>query len=594
MLFRSGLGHYEQFSLQLWFLATDPGATDRKQILLTQGDTETGLSLYLFAGELYVHAWCLDDGTLNQHTLKRSDIDANQWHQVSVVYDEIASRDGVSYRLYLDGTEADATDDGFRLDQVGPIHLGGLTAAVITRFDDGETVGNSHHFAGQLTDLRLWKTALSAETITVPPDAQHPRHIAPTNHPDLLCYLPMTEGYGAPVGEHTGTRYAPTNDNPTLLTPIIYDQTPQGHHGNLVVGPDRVPGKWSAEPLPPLFPHTALSLRDGVLRLPDTATLNLVDTAFTLELWVQVVSFERPLTLLQAGPAGLLSLDIAGNLQAQLGSSLLTTAVPLEAGQWHHVAWRVESGVHTLFIDGQPQGDQPHRASLTDRVQWVFGGNFEGNLSELRIWNQAQSEDAIANQWNRRLQGNEPGLQGYWVFDTDPAQEWIDAVAALPVQLDTLEDALPDNDWVTVASAFPRQEIGLRLNQDVARPELVELNSLDLPTTGTLEVWVQFERTQAQTIFDASTATSSFRLVLDSAQVLHLDITNLAGETITAVLDLSGWPPEFDSQIHHLVVIWQTTPTTVLSLQLDDAVVYATAASGSGLQIGRASCRERV
>ncbi|MEO1182261.1 MAG: LamG domain-containing protein, partial [Cyanobacteria bacterium J06636_28] len=232
-----GLGHYEQFSLQLWFLATDPGATDRKQILLTQGDTETGLSLYLFGGELYVHAWCLDDGTLNQHTLKRSDIDANQWHQVSVVYDEIASRNGVSYRLYLDGTEADATDDGFRLDQVGPIHLGGLTAAVITRFDDGETVGNSHHFAGQLTDLRLWKTALSAETITVPPDAQHPRHIAPTNHPDLLCYLPMTEGYGAPVGEHTGTRYAPTTDNPTLLTPVIYDQTPQGHHGNLVVGP---------------------------------------------------------------------------------------------------------------------------------------------------------------------------------------------------------------------------------------------------------------------------------------------------------------------------------------------------------------------
>ncbi|MEO1182262.1 MAG: LamG-like jellyroll fold domain-containing protein, partial [Cyanobacteria bacterium J06636_28] len=56
---------------------------------------------------------------------------------------------------------------------------------------------------------------------------------------------------------------------------------------------------------------------------------------------------------------GLLSVDGTGNLQVQLGSSLLTAAVPLEAGQWHHVAWRVESGVHTLFIDGQPQGDLP-------------------------------------------------------------------------------------------------------------------------------------------------------------------------------------------------------------------------------------------
>ncbi|MEB3359020.1 MAG: LamG-like jellyroll fold domain-containing protein [Synechococcales bacterium] len=598
----AGLGHHEQLTLELWVWAEEATRRDRKQVLLTQGDAETGLSLYLFEGSLYAHAWCYHfDGTpISQETLVSNNFPSQQWNQITWVYDEITSTEGVYYGLYVNGTLAAETPTGFRLDQVGPMHLGGLTPEVMTRFHDGESLGSAHYLAGQLTDLRLWRVALSATTITSPLADRHPRHIPPAPSPDLLCYLPLMEGYGAPVGNHAGLRYAPSSDDPTLLTPVIYDQTPQAQDGHLVVGPDPVPPKWADTPLPPIYPDTALTLNGGSLWLPDTATLGLVNSAFTLELWVKVDSSESPaidpavaepvvesaMALLRGGPQIALTLEPAtGILQAQLGSQSLTAAVPLEAGQWHHIAWRFDPeppATQTLFIDGEEQGTQPNSSALIETVQLVLGEGFRGHLSELRIWNLAHTEGAIATQAQRRLSGTEAGLQGYWVFDGDPAQRWIDAVAGHTAQLDSLTDPLPAAAWVAVETAFPRQEWGLSLNQDAAVLEVIELPTLAIPPQGTLEIWGQFNRNQPQTFLDASTPTASFRLSLAADQTLRFAVTNGAGETAIAELNLAPLPLALDDTVQSIVATWDVSTTTVLSLSLGDSLVFAQAA-GSGL-----------
>ncbi|MEO1351871.1 MAG: LamG-like jellyroll fold domain-containing protein, partial [Cyanobacteria bacterium J06635_15] len=579
-----GLGHYEQFTLQLWFRVEDAKLGDRKQLLFTQGDAETGLSLYLSEdGRLRAHAWChtLDDTQLQSLTLSTGVVRANRWHQATLVYDETADTEGVSYRLYLNGTAGEATPDGFRLDQVGPMHLGGLTADVITRFHDHDGLGNAHSFAGQITDFRLWQVAFAEDDVLKPDDAQHSRHIPPTESSDLLAYLPLTEGYGAPVGEHTGLRYAPTNDDPALLTPIIYDQTPetngQVNHGNLSVGPDAVAPKWSISPRPPLHPDTALVFNGGYVRLPDTVDLGLIAQSFTIELWVKVAAFDATMAVLSASSSLSLTLEPTGDIQAQLGTAALTSSRALTTDQWHHLAWRFDqsSSNQSLFIDGQPVGESAGSLALGEATQLLLAPGFQGSISELRIWNQARSDTEILAHWNLRLVGNEAGLQGYWVFDTEPAQRWIDAVAGYPALLESLDesDLAPR---VEIETPFNRQEIGVGLNDTDAIAELIDLPKTVLASTGTVELWVQFSRTRNQTLWDASTATIPFILALQN-QALRFRVADGSGTSTIAEIDLADWPANFDTQIHHIAATWQFDGSaTQIQLYLDDAIIRST------------------
>ena len=438
-----GLGHHEQFTLQLWFRVDDPGIADRKQVLFSQGDADTGLCAYLSAdGRVRAHAWCSDvEGTpIAEHTLQTITVENNTWYQLTFVYDETSPGDGVHYRLHLDGRAADETSAGFRLDQVGPIHLGGVTPDAFTRFHDADAFGNTHRFGGILTDLRLWKRALPADAITNPDDSRHPRHIPQASEPDLLCYLPMTEGYGAPVGEHEGLRYAPDSDDPALLTPIIRDQTVLSNSGTnsgasgrpsdgtLVVGPDPVAPKWSTEPRLAIHPQRALHLDGGHVRLSDTVELGLVASSFTVEMWLQADSFDSAVTLIDGGPALALELTDAGEVRATLGDASLSATGALKAGQWHHLAWRFDRdrASQSVLIDGRPAGEGSAPSAIADASQVRLGQEFSGSISDLRLWNATRSDDEIAAHRELRLAGNEANLVGYWPLEVDSARRWID------------------------------------------------------------------------------------------------------------------------------------------------------------------------
>lgn len=52
--------------------------------------------------------------------------------------------------------------------------------------------------------------------------------------------------------------------------------------------------------------------------------------------------------------------------------------------------------------------------------------HFKGIMDELRIWNRALSIDEIREQMCRKLEGNEPGLIGYWDFDNTRSNILID------------------------------------------------------------------------------------------------------------------------------------------------------------------------
>lgn len=48
-------------------------------------------------------------------------------------------------------------------------------------------------------------------------------------------------------------------------------------------------------------------------------------------------------------------------------------------------------------------------------------------MREARVWNYARTSDDIKNTYNRRLDGNEPGLVGYWPLSQQDGTTLVNA-----------------------------------------------------------------------------------------------------------------------------------------------------------------------
>jgi Concanavalin A-like lectin/glucanases superfamily len=325
---------------------------------------------------------------------------------------EEPARPRVAFRAYLDQAELTFDDTGFRLNQNGGARLASLAGGAYARFADGEPGDGSHHFAGRLADLRIWSRALSGDEIANPEDAFHPRHAPPLVSDELICYLPLTDGYGWPVNHHAGPRYAPA-PGAALEIPRIYDQTANRHDGVLSAGPDDPTLKWRLAELPiapegPRLPwltdltgaaHRALIERDGaaaevtwaesVTPMTDRPALLLdgyddqialpfyrLRSSGAIELWARFIR-ERDQVLFDASRgdpveaqrrlfvADLRDGRLRFRVQADDGAIIEAGAINLAALparfnlEWHHIAasWQYDPALRQLtaclFLDGQ-------------------------------------------------------------------------------------------------------------------------------------------------------------------------------------------------------------------------------------------------
>ena len=92
-------------------------------------------------------------------------------------------------------------------------------------------------------------------------------------------------------------------------------------------------------------------------------------------------------------------------------------------GQWHHVAFLVDTNGGRLYLDGVQTGSQSWVLGApgppTDTNAVSFGrypgqSSFSGQIDEVAIWNRTFTSAEIAAMHNLRLVGSEPNLVGYW------------------------------------------------------------------------------------------------------------------------------------------------------------------------------------
>jgi hypothetical protein len=154
--------------------------------------------------------------------------------------------------------------------------------------------------------------------------------------------------------------------------------------------------------------------------------------AFTLEAWVKTTS-KAFQTVMLFGNIGL-SLSLENDvLRLDWGTEYCdssdASAATVSDGKWHHIAVTVDDTGRAFFYkDGQCKSDFPKSGAPppADALQLGAAASypsplgdaaaFDGDISQVRVWNYARTTVQIQQAMNTILAGNEDGLLGYWTF----------------------------------------------------------------------------------------------------------------------------------------------------------------------------------
>lgn len=253
--------------------------------------------------------------------------------------------------------------------------------------------------AGKLTEMRIWNVALSEEEIRV-----NSRIIATGNEPDLAAYYPLTDSGGSQAHDLSALDQV---SGVYSAVDTLPNTAPIGQGGNQVLSFD---GKSS---------HLKI------------AGINLIEKSFTIEFWALRASAGTSDFVVTQGGEGTKNKGLhygfrsSGVLAQAFWANDLNTTQTFETPEWVHVSmvYDYSNKTQRIYIDGtqiDSRGNVAYYEGSGDLYIGKVGWRdlyFEGQLSDLRIWESARSAQEIKASYNQRLTGTESGLLGYWPMD---------------------------------------------------------------------------------------------------------------------------------------------------------------------------------
>ncbi|EKD07248.1 LamG domain-containing protein [Arthrospira platensis] len=360
-----------------------------------------GKQLGIYLGDMISGQYFFDCG-FNLDTLSPG------WHHLTAV------GKGATTLFYIDGKKvgdtkakalADAEEDLRKTpnDAAAKQKLEAIKAAMLKVSEPVYTIGNfleGGQLFGKLSEVRIWSGVLSEEEIAI-----NSKTLLSGNEPGLLAYYPMSEATGVEVRDHSGN-----GNNGTVSGTSWWASTvPIGNPG-----------------------HTVMQF-DGVndhITLPE---MNInYSKGFSVEVWVCHKSFTHWSGIIDFGNGSGADNILLANSH---GTNNLVLAVytnyyheiqvenALTLGEWTHLAATIDaSGNAKVYKDGQllrsgichlPNSINRTR-NYIGRSNWDQDGYLDAQVSDLRIWNVARTQDEIQAGMNTRLGGKEPNLVAYY------------------------------------------------------------------------------------------------------------------------------------------------------------------------------------
>ncbi|MCF7764471.1 MAG: LamG domain-containing protein, partial [Verrucomicrobia bacterium] len=375
----------------------------RNQRIFQFGHSQGDLSLttsWIFQGNGLT--FVIADGGL--HAIHRPVLKTNEWFHVAGV----SGRDGM--KLYYNGTLIGEDPYQGSFDVIAEGAQGRL---------GGTVTDGVWPFRGQMTEIRVWGEARTLEQIR-----------------DTM-FEPLT---GTEPGLVSLWNFSDA-DQPGR------DAGPGAHHGSLVGEAQVVEAQ-----LPVSFDEPVLELPgsdDSFLQLPPRLLDGLQEA--TIEGWFQQSNRQEGYTkiatfaeaefpakriVLQLSPSKndplLLSFDrfATGTTREGAGDGWLGRTVSAQnvahPGVWVHFALVLRATNMVLHAYGAPvatlEGEGLDSLETTSLIALGHEG-FKGRLDDIRLWSVARTPEQIREGMNTNLEGDEPGLLGWWNFEDGTARD---------------------------------------------------------------------------------------------------------------------------------------------------------------------------
>ncbi|HNK40587.1 MAG TPA: hypothetical protein PL002_05330 [Flavobacteriales bacterium] len=320
----------------------------------------------------------------------------------------IAVSKGVdSLRFYVDGAHI-----GSKVLQGNPSVA--TTAANMVIGNDGP---DPHPFNGHLSQLRLWDHVRSPAEILSNKD----QSIAGTT-PGLVGYWELNEGSGQDIADKTGTTNGLLGTNE-----VVEDEDPA----------------WNMDGCPVTSMGRCLVFdgADDQVTLSSTA-VNAIGTGdFTVEAEIRAVEadqLQHPRILSNRDQVDngflfgfhgvwggsnykMINMQLDGLNYILINNGSYNGS--LMDGTCHHIAVTKSADSLRFYADGMHIGSkvlQGAPSTTTTATSMLIGNDapdpqpFNGNIAQLRVWNEARSAAEIVANMGVSIPGNTPGLVGYW------------------------------------------------------------------------------------------------------------------------------------------------------------------------------------
>lgn len=111
--------------------------------------------------------------------------------------------------------------------------------------------------------------------------------------------------------------------------------------------------------------------------------------------------------------------DAMLTFRASDATYIIGPAIPNPA-DWNHLCVTYSNGVIRFYINGIPSAPQTKSSAMSfNNIGWAYTSVaavkvFQGQMSEVRIWDVAKGKSEIEKMMKTRMSGNETGLVGYW------------------------------------------------------------------------------------------------------------------------------------------------------------------------------------
>jgi hypothetical protein len=358
-------------------------ATDQE--ILSKSTGGNGIELLLYGGNLA--AYYMNGSATSYITFPiLNNLVANQWYHIATAWDGIKE----NIKLYLNGTS------------VGTLtHIGDVTATGLSNTAASFKIGQwsdpaNRALYGTVDEVRIWNVNRTATELK-----QNMYSVA-TNATGLVAYYKADDGSGT------------TLTNSTANT---------GLNGTLTNGP-----VWTTSPVQ--FGSNALQIdgTDDYVTVPGNSAYDF--TTGTVEFMVKPTTLDPMVNACMLGNRGTAGTRYSFHITPTTlgffnGVTYLTLATTFNTGQWYHLAFVINGGTTTAYVNGTLLGTYGLSAG-TSTLQTIIMGRvkmsteyepFNGAIDEVRIWNSARTQTQINTYKNVYLTGTESGLVGLFSFN---------------------------------------------------------------------------------------------------------------------------------------------------------------------------------